>query len=98
MASDLTEASIRELRAAFPDRDPDELAAVLAAHDDRADLAAEALLAEALAGAVEDEGAGDSTADHDSTHAARRFHSAGHDAEQVRADEDYARMLQVRRT
>ena len=92
MASDLTEASIRELRAAFPDRDPDELAAVLAAHDDRADLAAEALLAEALAGAVEDEGAGGLSADHDD------FHSAGHDAEQVRADEDYARMLQVRRT
>lgn len=48
-------SALRELSAAFPDRDAADLARVLEAHDGRGDLAARALLAEALGTAVEED-------------------------------------------
>lgn len=86
-------SALRELQAAFPDHGADELAAVLAAHNGRGDLAAESLLAEALVGAVHDVEEEDgllevALGDGDAGR-------AGRTSEQVRADEEYARLLQV---
>ena len=78
-------AALRELAAAFPDRTPEELAEVLAAAGGRGDLAAETLLAEAL---IDQDEAEEAAEDADP-------HSPG--AAQMRADAEYASLLQVRR-
>lgn len=86
--------ALRELQAAFPDHGAEELAAVLSAHDGRGDLAAESLLAEALVDAANVEEDGDGLGLNDEDVAAER--AARSSLEQMRADEDYAKLLQVR--
>jgi hypothetical protein len=80
----MASAALRELAAAFPDRTPEELAEVLAAAGGRGDLAAETLLAEALLDQDEAEESTDEDADPQSPGAA-----------QLRADAEYASLLQV---
>ena len=82
-----------ELRAAFPDHSADELAKVLAAHDGRGDLAAESLLAEALVDAADNEDDDLLDLNDEELEGERAARSS---LEQMRADEDYARLLQVR--
>jgi hypothetical protein len=88
-------ATLRELRAAFPDHGAEALATVLAAHGGRGDLAAESLLAEALVGAEEEDD--DDDADRGSlAGAGAGTGREGRTRGQLGADENYARLLQVR--